>query len=478
MATPKINWDALPLSDLEAIAANNWDGVSESTLKVIAGEEYGTGETLARGFERGVTSTLRGVSQFFGNDLDYYNKQFDLKTDLEREKEYRAMLETNPAAAVVGVLAGSVADPTNLIPIGTAKTFKQFLGQGAAVGGVAGALEPTYTEEFDDSRTTNTLAGIAVGGAFGAAIGKLAEKFGTKVADDILASGNISPDGKEITTPHFKMKLGEDGEWQKIEVEPTEALLKAREDALARREVLPDEPITNIDTPSAFVAKSIDDETLPTLPPFLSGAKPRSFFGSAIEFETDLDKALYTVANPKTDSKRHEDFMVFLRRSLGLPDNEILKIAQQVKKEVVQTGKVPQLEAGLGGQAGISSYKFGMSKAVDAAINPVNKYLDDVSKSVYNLGAGYRVGPKGYPVLTLKQAEEAVSVMQRVDPTFVRSVPDAARNVVAYRKYLDDMKGLKGRQFKAPSFEGFIKNGINADDQIKMAEAGFFDGCK
>lgn len=477
MATPKINWDALPTSDLEAIAANRWDDVSEPVLKLIAGEEYGTLETLGRSFERGVTSTLRGASQFFGNDLDYYNKQFDLKTDLEREKEYRTMLETNPVAAVTGVLAGSVADPTNLLPIGTAKTVKQFIGQGAAVGGVAGALEPTYTDEFQDSRVTNTIAGLAVGGVIGGAIGKLVEKFGPKITDDILATGDVSPDGKEITTPHFKLKLGDDGEWQRIEVEPTEALLKAREEAVARREVLPDQPITTIESPQAFVARSVDEETLPVLPQFLSGAKPK-FAKSDIEFDTDLDKALYIVGNPTTKSAKHDDYMTFLRQSLGLPDNEILKIAHGVRKEVVQTGKVAQLDAGLGGVGGISNFKFGMSKALDAAINPVNKYLDDISKSVYNLGAGYRTGPKGYPVLTLKQAEEAVSVMQRVDPTFVRSMPDAARNVVAYRKYLDDMKTLKGRQFKAPSFEGFIKNGIDADDQIKMAEAGFFDGCR
>lgn len=68
--------------------------------------------------------------------------------------------------------------------------------------------------------------------------------------------------------------------------------------------------------------------------------------------------------------------------------------------------------------------------------------------------------------------------MQRVDPTFIKSMPDASRNVVAYRKYLNDMKLLNGRSFKAKSFEDFITKGIDADDQIKMVEAGFFDGCR
>jgi hypothetical protein len=68
--------------------------------------------------------------------------------------------------------------------------------------------------------------------------------------------------------------------------------------------------------------------------------------------------------------------------------------------------------------------------------------------------------------------------MQRADPTFVKSMPDAARNVVAYRRYLDDMKALNGRDYKPRSFEDFITKGISADDQIKMLDAGFFDGCR
>ena len=126
----------------------------------------------------------------------------------------------------------------------------------------------------------------------------------------------------------------------------------------------------------------------------------------------------------------------------------------------------------------VDNFKFNFSKAVDTLVNPPDKYLDDFSKRVYNLGAGYRTNSKGYAVLSPKQAEEAVSIMQRTDPTFIKSMPDATRNVSAYRRYLDDMKVLNGRNFKAKSFEDFITKGIDADDQIKMVEAGFFDGCR
>lgn len=185
----QIDWKALSTSDLEAISNNQWDSVSDAGLKLVSGEGYGTGETLARGFERGVTSTLRGLSQLFGNDLDFYNRAFGYQTDLEKEQEFRTMMETNTGAAITGILAGSIADPTNLIPIGTAKTMSQFVKQGTAVGAVAGGLEPTYEEEFGDSRVKNLLLGTGFGAAVGAGLGKLLGK-----ADAVkLASVESSP---------------------------------------------------------------------------------------------------------------------------------------------------------------------------------------------------------------------------------------------------------------------------------------------
>jgi len=172
----QVNWGSLSNSDLEAIANNQWSKVSEPGLKLVSGQEYGTLETLGRGFERGVTSTLRGLSQLFGNDLDFYNRAFGYQTDLEKEQEFRTMMETNTGAAVTGVLAGSIADPTNLIPLARAQTMAQFVKQGATVGAVAGGLEPTYEDEFGDSRIKNIAIGTGFGAALGAGLGKLVGK--------------------------------------------------------------------------------------------------------------------------------------------------------------------------------------------------------------------------------------------------------------------------------------------------------------
>jgi hypothetical protein len=195
----KVNWGSLSNSDLEAISNNQWGSVSEAGLKLVSNEEYGTAETLGRSFERGVTSTLRGLSQLFGNDLDFYNRAFGYQTDLEKEQEFRTMMDTNTGAAVLGVVAGSIADPTNLVPIGTAKTVGQFVKQGAAVGGVAGALEPTYEEEYDDSRLTNITIGGVLGAGIGGAIGKLVNKGQAVKTAQVEGGGPVIKTADEVS---------------------------------------------------------------------------------------------------------------------------------------------------------------------------------------------------------------------------------------------------------------------------------------
>ena len=183
--------NSLSTSDLRALAEGNIDAVSTPALRVLAGEEYSTGEVLSRTAERGITSTMRGLSELFGYDLDFYNRAQGLKTDLEREQEFRAMMELNPKTAFAGYLAGSVADPTNLIPIGRAKTVGQFVGQGAAVGGVSGALEPTYQGEFDDSRLKNIAVGLGFGAAIGGGVGKVVEKLGARADNAAKVESDI-----------------------------------------------------------------------------------------------------------------------------------------------------------------------------------------------------------------------------------------------------------------------------------------------
>jgi hypothetical protein len=432
-------------------------------------QNFSFGEAFMAGARAEVLSEVDGIKQIFGGELS--DKQ------VAQENLARQAAEERGFATGLGTLVGGLVNPSTLLPGSfLLKGAKGVAAAGAVGGGIAGAVRPIYTEE-DLGRLGGAAVGATIGGTLGFGIGKLIEKFGPKVADDIINTGTVSPDGKEITTPHFKLKLDEDGNWVKEDAPVTEDLLKARQLAEERRAATIDGLEPRVESPEVTVAKTVEEEITPVLPQFLAGAKPR-FAKSTIDFESDVDKALYIVGNPATKSARHDDYMAFLQQALQTDEATISKLAREVRSEVVQAGKLAQGEAGLSGIGQIDNFKFNFSRAVDNLINPPDKYLDDFSKKVYNLGAGYRTGPKGYPVLSPKQAEEAVSVMQRADPTFIKSMPDASRNVVAYRRYLDDMKALNGRNFKAKSFEDFITKGIDADDQIKMVEAGFFDGCR
>lgn len=435
------------------------------------GNEQGLsfGEAFMAGARAEALSEIDGIKQIFGGELS--DKQ------VAQENLARQAAEERGFATGLGTLVGGLINPSTLLPGSfLLKGAKGVAAAGAVGGGIAGAVRPIYTEE-DLGRLGGAAVGATIGGTLGFGIGKLIEKFGPKVADDIINTGTVSPDGTEITTPHFKLKLDEDGNWVKEDAPITEDLLKARQLAEERRAATIDGLEPRVESPEVTAAKTVEEEITPVLPQFLAGAKPR-FAKSTIDFESDVDKALYIVGNPATKSARHDDYMAFLQQALQTDEAAIAKLAREVRSEVVQAGKLAQGEAGLSGIGQIDNFKFNFSRAVDNLLNPPDKYLDDFSKKVYNLGAGYRTGPKGYPVLSPKQAEEAVSVMQRADPTFIKSMPDASRNVVAYRRYLDDMKALNGRNFKAKSFEDFITKGIDADDQIKMVEAGFFDGCR
>lgn len=435
------------------------------------GNEQGLsfGEAFMAGARAEALSEIDGIKQIFGGELS--DKQ------VAQENLARQAAEERGFATGLGTLVGGLINPSTLLPGSfLLKGAKGVALAGSAGGAISGAVRPIYTEE-DLGRLGGAAVGATIGGTLGFGIGKLIEKFGPKVADDIINTGTVSPDGKEITTPHFKLKLDEDGNWVKEDAPITEDLLKARQLAEERRAATIDGLEPKVESPEVTAAKTVEEEITPVLPQFLAGAKPR-FAKSTIDFESDVDKALYIVGNPATKSARHDDYMAFLQQALQTDEAAIAKLAREVRSEVVQAGKLAQGEAGLSGIGQIDNFKFNFSRAVDNLLNPPDKYLDDFSKKVYNLGAGYRTGPKGYPVLSPKQAEEAVSVMQRADPTFIKSMPDASRNVVAYRRYLDDMKALNGRNFKAKSFEDFITKGIDADDQIKMVEAGFFDGCR
>jgi hypothetical protein len=219
---------SLSISDLRALSEGNLEAVSLPALKLLAGEEFGAGETFARGAERGATGFIRGgadVLRKAGIDVGATEQtgitpegyvdpltgmlgspvspettslatpgQRQL-TDFEREQEYRAMLEQRPVTAIGGYLAGAIAgDPTNLVAF-SAKTALQGATQLGALGGAQAAIEPVY-EEFGDSRLRNIAFGAGGGAVFGAGLGALAGRFARK-ADE--AAAKMEGDAPPVT---------------------------------------------------------------------------------------------------------------------------------------------------------------------------------------------------------------------------------------------------------------------------------------
>jgi hypothetical protein len=167
-------------------------------------DQYGLGETVARGLERGVTSTIRGAGQLLGapsatvppEEQDAITQMQGTplgeqisslatpgqiqKTDLQREAEFRAMAEQRPVAAYGSMIAGNIVDPINLVPLGGVRTVAQGARNIAAAGGVMGALEPVYGE---DSRILNIAGGAVLGGALGGGVGALIQKYGREAVE-------------------------------------------------------------------------------------------------------------------------------------------------------------------------------------------------------------------------------------------------------------------------------------------------------
>lgn len=196
------------------------DGASQEDILAAAAElyqpQYGVGETIARGLERGVTSSIRGAAQLLGGTPSTIPpEEQDLitqmqgtptadqisslatpgqiqQTDLQREAEFRAMAQQRPVAAYGSQIVGSFADPINLLPLGAARTAAQGARNVAGAGAVMGALEPVYG---DDSRLMNIAGGAVVGGALGGTIGALIQKYGKEA---VTAAGKELKDNRAV----------------------------------------------------------------------------------------------------------------------------------------------------------------------------------------------------------------------------------------------------------------------------------------
>lgn len=104
------------------------------------------------------------------------------------------------------------------------------------------------------------------------------------------------------------------------------------------------ENVSNLEAQKSRLLKVIAPEILPEvkLPKELAGAKPRYGFGKKLfqlTFESDIDKALYIVAQTKK-SAHDESYMVWLRGRLPeIPDIELRRMGSEIRDKIKTIAK-------------------------------------------------------------------------------------------------------------------------------------------
>lgn len=100
--------------------------------------------------------------------------------------------------------------------------------------------------------------------------------------------------------------------------------LKITEATVAKREQQKVQPVPVVDEASV----------IPTvLPKNLQGAKPK-YKTAKLNFPSDVEKALYTVANRDVKSRKDDAYYTWLKDSVGLDDVQITKLGKEIKNDI------------------------------------------------------------------------------------------------------------------------------------------------
>ena len=357
-----INWDLLSVDDLQAYVDGRYDDMSVDALKYVTGEGFGAGEIAQTAAGQGFSSTLRGLAEY----VPFLS--VDKEADLEAERRLRMMQETNPVQSNVWALLGGIVDPVTLpafmfSPIKIGGAVATGAARGVAAGAGYGALEPVY-EEFDDSRLVNTAVGATIGGAFGGvagALGKWLKGKGAKTVteltpetrqefvkglddqslDEFLETGKKAlqeQKDKGVEVPRVEGMTEEELTDLVNQEKQTRAIPGMGETGakLRQNEQTGDLELVTMETPDIDLK----------LPAFLGKPKPR--MGSvqlSWDSETDLDNVFYTIGNPRTKSKRHDEFVEWVVERTGLTAEEVVALARKAHAEVMTQVKAAKPKA-------------------------------------------------------------------------------------------------------------------------------------
>jgi hypothetical protein len=290
--------------------------------------QYGVGETIARGLERGVTSTIRGAAQLLGapsatvptEEQDAISQMQGTplgeqisslatpgqiqQTDLQREAEFRMMAQQRPVAAYGAQIAGNLLDPINLVPLGGVRTLAQGARNIAIAGGAMGALEPVYE---GDSRLMNIAGGAVVGGVLGGTIGGLISKYGREAVEQA---------GKELKDNRAVL-LGGTGRITQDNVPLSPIAQELAEVAAPKNMELQDSIVP--------LLQQLEDSELATkLTNEIAGGDYRALFTDAPFRLTDIPASRFTAAFSADNPLREQNLAAYLKAGYKAEDPEQL----------------------------------------------------------------------------------------------------------------------------------------------------------
>lgn len=409
------------------------------------------------------------------------------------------------AAAIPGYVVGTLAQPANWIGGigGAGAKALQIAKEGAILGGWSGLTNPVYEEDTDGGRMKSTGIGIGTGFAFGLGLGKFFEKLATKF-------------GKP-TTEAIEKEAGVTGKGMADEMSPKPTTTTDQGvPTPATSQAAPESIITPKETPDvAPVTSAVDPYTL-KFDPKVQGAPKPKYGNISLEFESDLDKALYMIANRKELSKADDKFVSWVVENTGLTPGEVLAAAAKFKKvrniemrgdgtafvyrsdmpefmPKVQTANIPTpTPATLNPNEVPQNQQLNVSVTnLDAPTSPfVGKMaggfselpksweaLDNVSKNLYNIGRKLNEAESLGSKASIHPNEYASAsrIMKEINPKGTQA--EHGQMLKAYSDFIDELMKVKGDGYRPPTMPELFIHGVDDLTWQEMFSKGVFDGC-
>lgn len=204
-------WEASQGS--KGISPEEWDAKQSKTTPNSSGVDKGMKEAAAKGqvyvkpltvmghtfspqttaglynVAEAASSTVRGIGQILGINEEDTKEQVRTSQALMNNPEYKT-------AAITGKVAGTIADPTNFVPLGKVATLGEFALQSAKVGGVTSFLGAT-AEDGLKGRGELAAEGVVGGGAGGLILGSVIRTGGKMFGKDWLP-WKATPEEKKL----------------------------------------------------------------------------------------------------------------------------------------------------------------------------------------------------------------------------------------------------------------------------------------